>query len=114
MYGVLSKADLRDWAQIMTSGSIVAEIKNQNAKLLNPMVDIKNTFSNMGDPFLSEIIIRDGEGNDLRRVKGGSQELIQVLENFGVTPSSLNRDLEGYAFSNIEATTSELLQEFMA
>ena len=52
LYGVLgSKADLRDWAQIMTSGSIVAEIKNQNAKLLNPMVDIKNTFSNMGTHF---------------------------------------------------------------
>ena len=114
LYGVIgSKTDKRDWSQIMNSGNIIAELKRQNSAMLEPEVEVLNQFSNIGVPVSSEVVVKDGDGNKLRSIQGTDPQLHQILDNFGVTASSLSTDLNGFDFEVIEAVTRSSLQDFL-
>lgn len=115
IYGVIgAKPDLRDWNKILTSGDIVETLRMENAKLLQPQISIQTTFSNSGDPVASTIIVSDNEGNPLRRIQGASEGLVETLRNFGITRTTLDKDLNGYLWEKMEARTKDQILNYSA
>lgn len=110
IYGIIgSMPDRRDWNKILTSGNIVETLRMENAKLLQPQISVKTSFSNNGEPVASMIIISDHEGNPLRHIQGASEGLVETLRNFGITRQSIEKDLNGYRWNNIEERTQNQL-----
>jgi len=106
IYGVIGdKPDLRDWNKILTSGDIVETLRVENAKLLQPQISIQTNFSNNGDPVASTVIVSDNEGNTLRLIQGASEGLVDTLRNFGITRTTVDKDLNGYIWDKMEART---------
>ena len=114
IYGVIGAKDLRDWNKILTSGDIVETLRMENAKLLQPQVSIQTTFSNSGDLVASTTIVSDNEGNPLRRIQGTSEGLVETLRNFGITRTTLDKDLNGYLWKKMEALTKDQILNYSA
>jgi len=115
LYGAIgSNVDKRDWGSIMTSGSIINALRTANSELLSPSVTVESIFSSNGEPTKSVVTVTDHDGNKLRVMQGEQANLVNTLQNMGITASSLVSDLQGVELSDLSAATRDQFIDFIS
>ena len=94
LYGVVgSNEDTRDWNAIMGSSDIVRAARRATGDMYAPVVDILSITNDSGAVTDQLATINDADGNILRSLTGGVEQVRETLENFGATSTSIPQDL---------------------
>ena len=94
LYGVLgARKDTRDWEKIMASPDIRSVSREETAKMVQPVLDIVTEFDLEQNIVGQSLVIKDEEGNIVRKLHGSEEKIEDALRNFGVKPSSIPPNL---------------------
>lgn len=88
-----SGADNRDWDNIMNSENILDAANEATAKLLQPSISIMSITDHTGNLTKQTATINDQNGKILRSLSGNTDHIYQTLSNFGVTSSSIPKNI---------------------
>ena len=92
LHGVVgANDDTRDWSKIMSSPDIVAAIREETGKMHGTTVSVSSG---------QIAVIQDRNGVTLRQVSGTSENVNEVLLNFGATHQSIPNNFANLVNSN--------------
>ena len=92
LHGVVgARDDTRDWSKIMSSPDIVAAIREETGKMHGTTVSVSGG---------QIAVIQDRNGVTLRQVSGTSENVNEVLLNFGATHQSIPNNFANLVNTN--------------
>ena len=92
LHGVVgAHDDTRDWSKIMSSPDIVAAIREETGKMHGTKVNVSSG---------QIAVIQDRNGTTLRQVSGTSEDVNEVLLNFGATNQSIPNNFANLVNTN--------------
>lgn len=95
LYGVLgSRADTRNWSQIMASKHIMDEARLETGKMFQPKVEIETLYDNSENIESQSAVIKDKSGVILRQLSNNLYQTEFALLNYGADKSSIPTNLK--------------------
>lgn len=112
LYGVVgSNTDTRDWAKIMAADDVLDAAQLETGKMYDSQIYSDPNLDADGNLLNNVAVLKDKDGNILRRLPNDLTLANEVLTNFGAAPNSIPREFEDeVATTEHNASFSNLLE----